>query len=409
MTNQNWPSVRLKFLTPFLYGKSLSAEDRQDGEVPVFGSNGVVGYHNKAITKSPCIVIGRKGSYGKLNWSDAPCFPIDTTYFIDSRSTKHDLRWLYYALQILDLDKNSRDSAVPGLSREEAYNKTIPVPTHSDQKVIANFLDKKCEQIDKAIAKKKELIEKLKEKQNIIVNKTLAKGLISSCEFKETGIQWYQTIPQHWKMIKGKYIYKILSGYAFKSEFFYGAEENYPKLVTPGSFNPDGGLYFTERGTTTYSGEYHHSFLLKKNDLLVVMTDLSYKKLILGRFEYVDQDDLLLNQRIGKIIFNKKGVNEIMPDYLRELMNSDIIRDQVKLSSTGATVFHSSPEKIRSIPLPIPPLDEQKVIIEHLKVEKEKSKAAISKIQTEVDLLEEYKVALISESVTGKIDLSKMK
>ena len=64
-----WRIVRLKNICVLNYGDSLSDEKRMDGEVPVYGSNGIVGRHNVAITTAPCIIVGRKGSYGKVNYS----------------------------------------------------------------------------------------------------------------------------------------------------------------------------------------------------------------------------------------------------------------------------------------------------------------------------------------------------
>jgi len=140
---EGWGVGRLKNKALIKYGSSLSELERQDGDIDVFGSNGVVGKHNKSITKGKTIIIGRKGSYGKINLSEKSCFPIDTTYFIDKSCTNFNLQYLFYLLTQLKLDETSRDSAVPGLSREVAYNKMIPYVSKSDQTAIANFLDKK--------------------------------------------------------------------------------------------------------------------------------------------------------------------------------------------------------------------------------------------------------------------------
>lgn len=73
----HWECVKLKRATQFLYGESLAKENRVEGIIPVYGLNGIVDYHNEAITKHPCIIIGRKGSFGKVNFSVERCFPID--------------------------------------------------------------------------------------------------------------------------------------------------------------------------------------------------------------------------------------------------------------------------------------------------------------------------------------------
>ena len=75
-----WEITKLKWVCELKYGSSLSEENRIKGDVPVYGSNGVVGYHNKSITQKPVIIIGRKGSFGKINYSPEECFPIDTTF-----------------------------------------------------------------------------------------------------------------------------------------------------------------------------------------------------------------------------------------------------------------------------------------------------------------------------------------
>ncbi len=119
----------LKHVGRLQYGDALPSDARLDsGIVPVFGSNGRVGTHNQANTRAPVIIVGRKGSHGKVVFSDVPVHAIDTTYFVDERSSRADLRWLYWALQTLDLDGSSQDTGVPGLSREYAHNQRLSVP-----------------------------------------------------------------------------------------------------------------------------------------------------------------------------------------------------------------------------------------------------------------------------------------
>ena len=112
----HWHTQQLKAICRLTYGDTLTADMRRNGNVPVYGSNGQVGWHATANTQSPCIVIGRKGSFGKVNFALQPIFAIDTTYFIDERHSNNNLRWLFYLLIWLRLDDITRDSAVPGHS-----------------------------------------------------------------------------------------------------------------------------------------------------------------------------------------------------------------------------------------------------------------------------------------------------
>ena len=147
-----WEVRRLKSVCRFIYGDALSSEMRVDGDVPVYGSNGRVGAHLRSNTSAPCIVIGRKGSFGKVNWSDDPVFAIDTTYFVDDRATVSHLRWLYHLLCWLHLDDISKDSAVPGLAREDAYRRLVPVPSESAEQIrIAAFIDAESRRVTDAM------------------------------------------------------------------------------------------------------------------------------------------------------------------------------------------------------------------------------------------------------------------
>jgi type I restriction enzyme S subunit len=103
-----WSVKRLKFVATLAYGDSLSTEKRTEGEVQVYGSNGRVGTHDKANTVGKTIIVGRKGSFGKVNLSSEPVFAIDTTFFIDQRFTQENIDWLFHLLCSLRLDSFSK-------------------------------------------------------------------------------------------------------------------------------------------------------------------------------------------------------------------------------------------------------------------------------------------------------------
>ncbi|MDE0066262.1 MAG: restriction endonuclease subunit S [Acidimicrobiaceae bacterium] len=165
----HWQVRRLRKVCEFAYGDSLPSESRLEGKVPVFGSNGVVGHHNEANTLAPVIVIGRKGSHGEVNFHDASVFAIDTTYFVDARHTSVDLRWLYFGLLCVDLADESMDSAVPGLSREHAYGKCLPVPPIAEQREIADYLDIETTRIDALVSRIRSAIMLLEEYRSALI------------------------------------------------------------------------------------------------------------------------------------------------------------------------------------------------------------------------------------------------
>ena len=104
---KGWVLARLSEILTVNYGKGLTEVDRRPGEVSVYGSNGVVGKHNDALTCGPTIILGRKGTVGAVHLSTRPCWPIDTTYFIDEFHG-FDPAYLAYALRSLDLAELNR-------------------------------------------------------------------------------------------------------------------------------------------------------------------------------------------------------------------------------------------------------------------------------------------------------------
>lgn len=150
-----WPTVSLGDVAEFRYGRSLSASRRRPGPVPVYGSNGRVGSHVIPITSGETLIIGRKGSFGEVHRSTVACWPIDTTYYIDSDCTNADLRWLFHLLQNLGLTELNRAAAVPGLNREDAYRQRLLLPPLPQQRRIAAILD----HADELRAKRRESVD----------------------------------------------------------------------------------------------------------------------------------------------------------------------------------------------------------------------------------------------------------
>jgi type I restriction enzyme S subunit len=129
---KGWEWKRLKTLVTVNYGKGLSEKQRKAGNVPVYGANGVVGFHDTSITKGQTIVIGRKGSAGAVNWSEIACWPIDTTFFIDEFPEILYPQFLYQFLRSQQIDRLQQSAAIPGLNRDVLYSVEVPIPYPDD-------------------------------------------------------------------------------------------------------------------------------------------------------------------------------------------------------------------------------------------------------------------------------------
>ncbi|WP_421535269.1 restriction endonuclease subunit S [Pseudomonas marginalis] len=121
-----WEVLKVEDLMELPYGKALKATDRVDGPVPVYGSGGITGSHNKPLVNGPSVIVGRKGTVGSLYWEDRPFYPIDTVFYV---RTKIPLTYCYYLLKTLGLEGMNTDGAVPGLNRNNVYRLPVIVAT----------------------------------------------------------------------------------------------------------------------------------------------------------------------------------------------------------------------------------------------------------------------------------------
>jgi restriction endonuclease S subunit len=154
-----WAVTSLGEVISLEYGAALPEQKRVAGEIPVIGSNGIVGYHNQALVGGPAIIVGRKGSVGRLTWVDSSCFPIDTTFFVVSRRPKRDsMPFLYRLLQVAALERRGDAGAVPGLSRTDVTDVQTAIPEVEEQEKVADCLTS----LDDVIAAQAQKVEALR-------------------------------------------------------------------------------------------------------------------------------------------------------------------------------------------------------------------------------------------------------
>ena len=168
VANAGGEEVSLGDILTLEYGKALNQKDRIIGDFPVMGSNGVVGYNQSFLVEGPAVIVGRKGSAGKVNWIEQNCFPIDTTYFV--KITKElELKFIYLKLTTLDLEKLAVGAGVPGLNRNSVYKlKTQIPPLSTQQKIVIQI-----QEIEGKIEKLEHILNQIPTKKQQILNKYL--------------------------------------------------------------------------------------------------------------------------------------------------------------------------------------------------------------------------------------------
>ncbi|MFY9145274.1 MAG: restriction endonuclease subunit S, partial [Bacteroidales bacterium] len=396
---EHWEVKRLKNTCSLIYGESLAEEIRQDGVIEVFGSNGKVGEHNISNTSAPCIIVGRKGSFGKVNYSYKKVFAIDTTYFIDDRFTKNQLRWLYYTLDIIGLDKLSKDTGVPGLNREDAYNEKLPLPPKPEQLAIANYLDNQTQKIDRLIANKKAQAERLKELRQIEINNAVTKGLnpntempaSSKVEMKDSGIDWLGKIPKHWEV-------KRLKNTTFINQSVI-SEKTAPdyliKYIDISNVNSMGE--FIELQEMEFSEAPSRARRIPKHNSILLSTVRTYLRAI----ALVQNPDKNLIASTGFAVIDANQ-NLFNASYLYFQMISHFLVESVIANSEGVSYPAISSTKLGDIKIVIPPINEQSEIANFLQQRTTAIDQLIKNIEAQIEKLQELRKIRIYEAVTGK-------
>ena len=163
--------VNLGDICSLEYGKPLEKTFRTpDGQFSAYGANGPLSGSTKYLIEGPCIIVGRKGSAGEINYVHENVWPLDVTYYVKHDSEKTLLRYIYFALLSLDIKQLVR-GVKPGLNRNDAYNLQIPICSISRQELIIDKLDKAFDEIDSLknqISIEKERISSLR--QSILSN-----------------------------------------------------------------------------------------------------------------------------------------------------------------------------------------------------------------------------------------------
>jgi len=321
-----------------------------------------------------------------------------------------DRRLLFY-LTISSLFRSQGEGIMYGaggqkrVSPEFCKDFHVPLPPLHEQTAIAGFLDRETGRIDTLVAKKQTLIERLKEKRTALISRTVTRGLppdaASKAGFdphprlKPSGVEWLGDVPEHWGTCPLKYFATIKTGYAFSSDDF--TEKGTP-ILRIGDITQDGQIDFSNAKylPNSYNAK-HRDVLVKYGDIVMAMTGATIGKA--GRFMF--DEPALLNQRV--CIF--RPINQNDQSYLWYILNTTFYIEHINLTAFGGAQPNISDSELLDCFIPVPPTSEQTAIADFLDRETAKIDRLITKIETAIERLREYRTALISAAVTGKIDV----
>jgi type I restriction enzyme S subunit len=197
-----WSAVELGECVEVHYGKALSEKGRVvTGRIPVIGSSGIVGKHNSALVEGPSLVIGRKGAAGRVHFVGESSWPIDTAYFIQPPD-EFQIKWLYYYLGLCGLGQLDKSTAIPSLSRDDLYRVIIPIAPAAEQARVVDKLEELLSDLDAGVAELKALQEKLRQYRKSLLKSAVEGALTAQWRAEErkrntpteTGAQLLQRI-----------------------------------------------------------------------------------------------------------------------------------------------------------------------------------------------------------------------
>lgn len=381
---EEWTLARYKFFSENGMGQTILKEDLDENGVPVYSatqSNDIFGFissPNVLLNKGDFVIPARGNSIGCVTMIEdelATC----TQTTIYSKVFGINKRFLYYCCWGLKSEWFKFDqTAIPQITVNQVKNNIVPLPSDVNQQKISTYLDQKVALIDNIIEKTKESIEEYKNYKQSLITETVTKGLNPDVKMKDSGIEWIGEIPEHWAIMKIKY---LLNSATNKNVY----DSNYIGLE---NVEKESGRYVDVSEKTTLGGDtlsYEPDSILfgKLRPYLAKV----YKTQTRG---CCSSEFLVLGVIDGDIDF-----------YFYRLLSGEFIRI-VNSSTYGTKMPRASWDFIKELRIPVPPMDEQREIKEFLSIKSESINEFIDCKMKLISELEMYKKSLIYEVVTGK-------
>ena len=272
---------------------------------------------------------------------------------------------------------------MPRTAVDEILNAQIPLTSHEEQTQIANFLDRKTGQIDELIRIKERQIELLREQRTTLINQVVTKGLDPNVEMKPSGVEWIGEIPRHWNVIRNKFIFQQIR------------DVGYPNLLL---------LSIGIKGIIP-KNQTDQKDVSSANKSL-------YKRVKIGDIAF----NVMTAWKGGMGMSDYEGIvspayqvcrptAKLVAKYFHYLFRTDLYKTIFDRASYQVVDQRHNLDNFKDISAILPPLSEQQTIANFLDHKTKQIDDLISTEGRKIELLKEYRQSLISEAVTGKIDV----
>lgn len=335
--------------------------------------------------------IGKVGILGIETATNQACCVLPTNKNMNSKFAFYEFLACKPALLV-----SAIGGGQPNISQDVIRKQKIVVPSLKEQTAIANYLDKKCSEIDNVITAQQKRIALLQELKQSVITHAVTKGLNPNGEMKDSGVEWSGKVPKHWEVVHLKRI--------LREHMQYGANEpaesddtSFPRYIRITDITANGEL----RPETFKSLEPSKAkdYLLDKGDVLFARSGATVGKTFLFNAD-------IKACYAGYLIKASCDRRKMIPEYLYYYTQSGAYECWKNSVFIQSTIQNIGADKYQLMYIPVPSKDEQKEIVEYVDKRSKAFDAAISKAQHQVELLQEYKQSLITEVVTGKRKVS---
>lgn len=416
---KNWEISKLKFHCKIFNGDSLKDEEKIkysaiiENSIPYVSTKDIdldaskIDYHNglripienvkfKIAPKNSFLICIEGGSAGrKLAFVEQDIYFVNKLACFNSNENNNS-KYLFFYIQSPLFQKQfqiSMSGLIGGVAISLIRNFESLFPPIDEQQSIANYLDHKTSQIDTLIAKKDEFISLLQEERIAVINQAVTKGLDPKVKMKDSGIEWLGKIPEHWEVKRLRNLVEtIKTGSTPPSEEIQYFEPKEINWYGPGDFD-NLILGNSKRKISKLAIDENKCRLFPANSILLIGIGAT-----VGKVGLVVKD-CSSNQQINAIILK----DEYHPMYYLYFLST--IKDIIVMEASSATLPIFNQTQTKNIIITVPPTKEQIEISDFIRSQEIRIETIISKSQQEIELLKEYRTALISEVVTGKVDV----
>jgi type I restriction enzyme S subunit len=300
-------------------------------------------------------------------------------------------------------------AAQPHLNAEELGGFLILTPPLPEQRAIAAFLDRETGRVDLLVAKKRELIERLNEKRTALISRTVTRGLPPAAAraaglpadppLKPSGIDWLGDIPEHWEVVPLFRIVETIQTGPFGSQLHSadyvegGIPLINPAHIIASRLVPD-EMSAVDECTAVRLSRHR----LREGDIIMA------RRGEIGRCGVVGRQEASWLCGTGSLVVRLRDCN---PTYFATIISGAGFRGLLELHAVGTTMLNLNPTIVGRMLVPVPPHPQQAAIAAYLDLETAKLDALVGKVEEAVERLQEYRTALITAAVTGKIDVRK--